>query len=172
MLYRKLRMIYCRSYVWLFPLKCYDNNDTLPIYNWRKYRETKDPCHLFNVYRKASSHEMILLEEMWEKRYEEYIELFGFSERFLEAHRKEVEIGLIRCNGIENEDNTFYTFEDIAIQELKALQPKDGDVENFNDTLAAVDNIMGIQVNEFTTSVNRFFGYIKMIESRNTKEAA
>lgn len=187
MLFRKLKKIYWSNYVKSFSLNCYDNIDFLPVYFWFKYQQNNHGRNLLIEPRKETKKawfyflssgrhfrkvETQHLNELWAKIYDQYIELYGFSETFLEILNKEKEIALIRCELIESGDNIFYTHEEIAIQELEALQNKNIGTHNYNETIAAIDNILGTQIDEFKTSVARFYGYIKMIESRNTKEAA
>lgn len=161
-----LKNLYLANYAKNLKRNCYKGIDDLPIYNWWQYQSTNNPAWLLVSKREIKPIETILLHGFWQDMQEAYVKMFGFGERFEEIQEKKKEIASLITELILNDNNTLYTFIEIAEGELKELQKETKGEHNFFETKAAVDKILGFQMNIHTTSVAEFYSHIKLLEKQ------
>lgn len=110
------------------------------------------------------------MHELWQEIHEAYVKMFGFGENYLDILEKKKEIALLQCELMLNADNTIYTFIEIAELELAELEKNTKGQHNFFETKAAVDKILGFQMDINKTSVAEFYSHIKLLEKQTHKQ--
>lgn len=139
-------------------VEIYDSIDA-PVSVWEKVHNTGDLSNLLVKKTQVDDKLQIKLNNAWEKMYNEYLEVFGFSESFKGLKNKEIEIALLKCRLVQTGDRSFETEIEIAEIELEDLR-KGISGSDFREAKIAIEKNMGFQINMNTTSIRDFYGYI------------
>lgn len=157
--------------------KCYASIDTLPVYYWNKIHETENLSFLFreDVFslhrRKPNKLTSVALAYLWRQILNEYIEAFGFDKQIIRQFRIEKEIALLKCEMILNKNKKLLTEIEIKKKELENVKKFTGEKSNLFQTILAL-NKFGYNINEFTTSVRKFYTAAKEAEAQIKKMQA
>ena len=152
--------------------KCYTNIDELPVFYWRKIHETKNLSFLIrsdiiSLNKKLPKGiELLILAQLWERIYDQYISEFGFSEEFLEIHRKKKEIAHYRLRMVAENNKSLQNFVNMAQNELDAMIKAQGTGGNYFETKAFVESVMRVPIDDLKTSVSEFYFKLKLAEKK------
>ncbi len=140
----------------------YDSLDA-PIFVWNKVHETSDLSWLLVSRQPIVKPVRDILEKAWEKIYDEYLKEFGFSDQFLVIKEKEIEVAQLKLEYILTGNRTLLTWIAIGEDELTAMK---GDVGrgDFMQSQIAIENKFKFQINEMTTSIRKFYSYLKQLK--------
>lgn len=175
-----MRKFFLRYLVYLVNLeekkllnKCYTSIDELPIFYWRKINESSNLSFLIKsdiISLNKKQHtkiRQVALSKIWERLYDEYILMFGFSEDFKEIQRKKVEQAIWRLRMIAENNKSFNFFVNLCQTELDAMIKAQNDGSNFYETKGYIESSLGIQIDEMKTSTAQFYSYIKLAQSKS-----
>lgn len=152
--------------------KCYTSIDELPIYYWRKIQDTNNLSFLIksDIVSLNKKHPTVLnniiLSKLWENIFDEYIKMFGFSEEFLEIHRKRLEQASWRLRMIAENNKSHQNFINICQVELDAMMKANEGSGNFYEMKAYIESSMHLQIDEMRTSVAQYYSYIKAAQTK------
>lgn len=164
-----------KKYVERFSSKfCYQNIDYLPVYNWFKFHETRDSSYLLIKKRAVSKKEEVALSILWEKIYDQYLVMFGFSENYLNIMQKEKKIIGLKIRLITENNLSLWTWIDIAEIELEELKAKTnkGEKITFYDMAVEIEKFTRVPIDEMKVSVSKFYSSLKSMDKYFNSKAA
>lgn len=138
----------------------YDDLEVLPVWNWNRVHETGDLKYLLLDERQevpASAH------RVWLKLNQQYMNLFGITKKYKDYLRLKKEIALLEMDAFLKNNKTLNLFADVKREKMRELFEA-GDNVTFTESVGAVERYMGFQVDVRTTSVAKFYTYLKMIK--------
>lgn len=106
----------------------------------------------------------------WKTIYEECIERFGFSEEFLELHRKEKEIATMQAEMILSNDPTRELLITVEMREYESMKKQmeiySGKV-SFEEAKATLETELSIpRINPYECTVAEYYGYLKLLRDK------
>jgi len=144
----------------------YQSIDDLPIKNWFKIFETNEYSYLVYGKKKYTESE---LAAIWAGIMDEYMLLFGMSKEMINyiMHTKRL-IGLEIDSALADDDKKKSIDYKIKFEKakFKELNPVKEEQDNYMEIVAAVETARGgHQIDENTTTVRKFYTYLKQLES-------
>lgn len=139
----------------------YDSIDNLPIWNWNQIHKTGDYKHLI------ISGEVDGLENIWMGIYDEYIEMFGLYEGYKNYLEKQRKLILLELNFAITEDRTLLNWIQIVKLDLQKIRKKKNEETASLDPTVQIEKYLGFQIDEKTTSVKKYYGYIELMKLHN-----
>lgn len=152
--------------------KCYTSIEDLPVFYWRKIHESKNLSFLIRSdiislnKKHPSKINLFILAKLWERIYDQYIEAFGFSEEFLEIHRKKKEMAIWRLRMVAENNKSHQNFINACQIELDAMIKAQGSGSNYFETKAFVESVMRVPIDDLKTSVSEFYYKLKLAEKK------
>lgn len=140
----------------------YDSLDA-PVFVWNKVHESQDMSWLLVKKQKVSNRILAKLTLAWEKIYNEYLSVFGASEKFLAVKRKEISIALRKLKFIETGDRTELTWIEIEEEELQVMR-EELNRGSFGQSKIAIETRLKFQINPHTTSIREFYDYLTLLK--------
>ena len=148
----------------IFLSRCYYSVDDLPVYNWWQIHETGDLYLLYPNKVKKIWFKKLLLNKLWVKIYDGFIQRFGLGDNFQNIIKKKKYIAITKINRLLSGDKSLGTLIEIAILELAELEKiSSGD---FLYTKSNLEKIMGFQINIKKTTVSEFYTYLKLASQK------
>lgn len=144
----------------------YNSIEDLPVFNWFKIHETQDFSYLIKNREEARKYDENHINEIWLKIYSEYLDNFGFNDRFkayLEAKR---ELEILKIDYSITKDQYFLTFIEVKEAEIK----KEFDKHTKGDYLelkAYLEKFMGFKLNISEVSVKEYYNYLVILTKEN-----
>ena len=142
----------------------YKSIDTLPIYNWHQINETGNLVYLYiqeEYEEEIFDNEDLML--LWDSIYNEYIEVFGLSDKYLEYMNKKISISKLQADQVITGNRTLNTLMRAKERELADLTA-DFFKGTYLDTQVAIERYMGFQLDPKKVSVNKFYTYLNNME--------
>lgn len=146
----------------------YNSLDELPLYNWNKVYDTKD-FRFILVNATPQNIDTLPFQESdlvygWEKLYDEYMTLFGLTEKFKRVLKVEKKIALLTCEMLLKEKKHLATKISIARKQLADLQINKNETADFDRQIGYVEKWMAISIDPKQISTKRFYTYLQMYE--------
>lgn len=145
--------------------KYYESIDTLPVFNWFKVIETGDLKNLVkNPHevspRRVRENELAIL---WHKIYSQFIDTFGIDDTYREILELRIEIDYYKNQMILDEDRSIINFVRRAERQLQSLL-EESQKAKFDLTAVYVEKYMQFRIDQRTTNVKEYYGYLKAME--------
>lgn len=141
----------------------YDSIDFLPILFWAKLHEKGDMVWLLEKKKRISNDQKKELKKVFEKIYEEYINVFGFGENFTDVLELQIKIAKLKLKKVTTDDLSIDNF--IRANEIKmeAIKKRNigGDIYK---TKEAIEKKIGIRIPMAECSVREFYSYLKSVK--------
>ena len=149
--------------------KCHVSVQTLPIFNWWQFHETRDLSWLFIKRRKVGRFEKRPLEILWTNIFNEYIEKYGFGDVYQEIMQIQKNVIALRMEAICNEDTSRLTFIDIEELKLEELKEKLLGKKNYFESNVEIQKIIGSPIDIYSCSVAQYKAYEMYVEEQILK---
>jgi hypothetical protein len=146
-------------------LEHYESIETLPIWNWSKILESKNMEYLLLKPKKLSEEEINVLYKIWQRIYEEYIMIFGFSEDILRVHEKNKQIAILQIKKINTGDDAIENFIKKKRNEILAMgkHKTKGDIYK---TKMIIETKLGFRLSLKEVTVREFYTYLKELNAK------
>lgn len=141
-------------------VKHYTSTEDMPIYNWFKINETSDVSYMLVNRGQMGNKEV--LKKAFENIYSQYIDEFGINESYLKILELERNIILLYTDMALTKNLSLQNFIDMA--EMDLSKSREAKKSNPRETVVYVEKHMGFPVNEHTTSVSKFYNYLKVMQ--------
>jgi len=145
--------------------KCYNNIDTLPLYNYKKIIEEGEKRYLLilNDYTELPNVKENEIQALWEAIQNQLIDTFGISEKYKELLKLENQILRIRLRAAIEEDRNLLTIAEVKEMQLKKNIEAQEKTVSIDDMIIAIELRLKISINELTTTVKKFYNYLKIM---------
>ena len=152
-------------------VELYKSIDNLPQWNWNKIHQTGNLAYLkkLDTYRNVESDLRCYLEIIFDNIYDDYIEEFGFSSRFLEIQEKKKEIARLKNKFIQTDEQFILTLIDIEEIDLNNLL-KEGGGDTFESICVEIEKRTGIEVDPRKITVYRYNNYLRNFKDKANGE--
>jgi hypothetical protein len=108
-----------------------------------------------------------LISEVWKKLYSQYINQFGFSEKFLEIIYKKREIALLKVDYITTSDKSLKVFIQIAEKELEEMNGADVD---FYESKSMLEKNLGFYIDIHKMTVAEYYSHFQVAKKIKPNE--
>jgi hypothetical protein len=142
-------------------MKYFDSINNCPILIFDKINKTGD-IRLLIVDKAINISDKELLK-IWEKIFDEYIEIFGISETYVNWIMYMQEAIRLYDEAINEDKPHLYTM--AQVKEIEASEMLTATVEDINITCAKISRELGFAVNPLKTTVSEFYSYIKIMQN-------
>lgn len=142
----------------------YRSIEDLPIGIWKKINQTGDLSLLFKIDVQELEDYNVLIE-LWTELNDQYITRYGINEKYEKILGMQKKIALLKIDfHLKNKriNKTFWRIEEIRLTEL--LNNDEG--MQFNDTIIAIEERMGREIDPNKISVVKYYDYINYINKR------
>lgn len=149
---------------------CYTSITKLPIRNWWALNEGELESLYKEEYRELGKGHKYILTGIYKELMDQFIKSFGLGEKSREIFEKDKEIILLYLRKVRDDDPMLLTDIEIAEKELANLK-KDISKEpvNLSEIIASVESILHVTIDMDKCTVEKFYGYMKLLEKRNKK---
>lgn len=145
--------------------KCYNNIDTLPLYNYKKIIEEGEKRYLLKLpdYTELPNVKENEIQALWEAIQNQLIDTFGISEKYKELLRLENQILRIKLKAAIEEDRSLLTIAEVKeIQLKKNIQAQEKTI-SIDDMIIAIELKLKVSIDEQKTTVKKFYKYLQLI---------
>ena len=170
-LFQKFVNVSVNYYKRKYSKRVYKGIDEMPIYNWWQINSSADLSFVLidKPKKKLNRFQIESLSFYWEKIYNEYISVFGFSEDFLRQLEKKKEIAILKLQMVVTDDYSLQTMIDIANIELQQMQEDISGQSDFYESKATMESRLGFVLDPRKITVREFYSYIKNLR-KNIKK--
>lgn len=123
-------------------IQCFTSHYDLPVHNWFKLNKDTDFQYLFKEKRQPTEKEIPVLSDIYADLLQEYVDLFGFSEKSLNIFRKKKEIAVHQLDYMINDDRKVLTKLEIAKLQLKSMIESEFEV-NLYELKPKIEKLQG-----------------------------
>lgn len=124
---------------------------------------------LLKARREISDKEKVELKKQWELIFDEFLDEFGIPEHLVKILRLQRDISVMKLDRYLSGDASLDTFIFIKEEELRDAQNTTNSVDNFNESVIAIEKYMGFKFDVNVDSVRKYYGYIKLLNEISTK---
>lgn len=150
------------SGVFLPANKYYESIEELPIFNWWNLQSTLDFSYLLKTKKKINLIQKIILSRQRKKLYADYIDRFGFGDKYMEMIEKKQRIAIMRIERALENDKSKETFIEIEEEELlNMVIEAQGESLNLYESSAIIGRVLGFRIDVKECTVVEFFHYMK-----------
>ena len=147
-------------------LECFRTIDELPIKVWFDVHKTGDYRLLIKgEIPEVDAKQFHELFEAWEEIYNQYIEIFGLSEEFLEDLNNQIELANYRAEFIISGDRYFRTL--IKVHEERMSHDKKGNEKEIEleILLAKMSKYYGFKLESKELTVVQYYSYLETVKN-------
>lgn len=143
----------------------FDSIDTLNMLAWDRIHKKFDMVYLLIKPAKLNQKQIDELQIVWKKIYSEYINTFGFGEKFEDIISQKLKIARLKNKQIITGDDSIQNF--IRIEEIKLdkMQGRNSGSDVYK-TKAIIEKHYGIRIPLAECSVREFYSYLKEIKAK------
>jgi len=142
----------------------YDSIDYLSILAWDKIHKTGDVAYLLVKPAKLSDEQRVELSKVWEKLYNEFVSVFGFSEQLKDEMELQIKITNLRLKKILTGDVSIQNFIRASERQLEGVKNRKVTGGDIYKTKQSIEKHYGIRVPMAECSVREFYSYLKDIK--------
>lgn len=146
--------------------KHYKSIDNLPILVWERIHKTEDITNLIIDKQEITDEQKEKLNEVWKKIYNEYIEVFGFSEQFKNVYEQKTKIARLKVKKIISGDLSIENFIRIEQIKLNNMEKRIEIAPDIYDTKIIIEKKLGIRIPLNEVTVREFFSYMKDLNKK------
>lgn len=143
---------------------CYTDLEQMPIFNWYQINEKGNLFYLVkreNNFDKVKSF-VVELNKLWLQLQEQFVKHFGFSDEFLNVHRREKEIAILIARRYAENDESLETMIRIKQYDLDYIKSFQKNGNSFYESKISIQKIMGHSIDVFKCSVIEYYSYCKV----------
>ncbi len=144
-------------------LKYYNSIEDLPLKNWFKIQKTNDIVWLLHKQIKVSIKQKIQLDRAFYIIWKEFINTFGISDAMQKILELRRDIQVLKSDMYLRKDRSRLGLIRVKERELKSLTD-DTNKKEFDNTQAYVAKFMGFKIDENTTTVKEYYGYMEIMK--------
>lgn len=138
----------------------YDSIDTLPMLNWNRIHKESDVSFLCVKNVSITERQKEGLKKVWEKIYKEYINAFGFGEKFEQIIEQKLKLSRLKNKLVITGDDSIDNFIRVAEIKLEEMEKQNvgGDIYR---TKRLMEKHYGITISMTECSVREFYSALK-----------
>jgi len=138
----------------------------MPIWNWNQVHETGDLKYLLitDNYKGLDDHNSEEMAECWMDLYQQYIDEFGINDQFKRYMEKKKQLCAKISEYIQTGDKFKMNKINILELDIKAMV-NDKEPQRFGEVVAGVEKFFGFQIDDKKLTVQKYYNYLKYIES-------
>jgi len=148
-------------------MKTYTHIDNFPLYNYIQISETNDLRFLLvlsDYYElpEIAKEEIEKLELLWLNLNDEILEYTGVPSDFKEVMRLKKSIALLKVKQMTTDDRSIETLIELKEKELSNMKPVTK--QSIEENVINLELILKKDINVQTTSVKKYYSYIKYLK--------
>jgi|ERR1035437_1378639 hypothetical protein len=145
----------------------YISIDEFPILLWDKIHSTGDMSYLLKKRTALNDEQKKELAKVFTAMYDEYIQVFGFSENFNDILAEKIKLGKLKIKKIITGDMSIQNFIEKSKNKIEAIKNRNaGTGGDIYKTKQVIEKHYGIKISLLETSVREFYSYIRDIPKK------
>ena len=153
------------------PFKTYDSIYNLPQWNWNKVMSTGNFQYLkvAESYKNIESDNRYYLTKQWNEIFDEYLEEFGRSEKFLEILSKKKSIASLKNRFIQTGDRILLNFIRIEESELESLLNDEEGID-FGKMITIFEEKFKREIGVRDITVYQYHNYVRTFSKKSSDD--